>query len=100
MCDDQDQTYCQTLGSSKSAYQRAYQLRSITADCSSQQPLSTGDTEAASRLHAQKVGNGSHSETPPRWEKVLWKKQPYPDNYTDASFLQQLVRLPPDRLQL
>lgn len=27
----------------------------------------------------------------PQWEKVLWKEQPYPDNYTDATFLQQLV---------
>ncbi len=29
---------------------------------------------------------------PPKWEKVLWKEQPYPDNYTDATFLQELVR--------
>jgi len=28
---------------------------------------------------------------PPKWEKVLWKEQPYPDNYTDATFLQELV---------
>lgn len=27
----------------------------------------------------------------PPWEKVLWRRQPYPDNYTDASFLQHLV---------
>jgi hypothetical protein len=26
------------------------------------------------------------------WQKVLWKRQPYPDSYTDASFLQHLVR--------
>lgn len=26
----------------------------------------------------------------PRWEKVLWRRQPYPDNYVDASFLGQL----------
>jgi hypothetical protein len=28
----------------------------------------------------------------PPWEKVLWRKQPYPDNYTDPTFLQALVR--------
>ena len=27
------------------------------------------------------------------WEKVLWKKQPFPDNYTDEKFLQELVSL-------
>ena len=26
------------------------------------------------------------------WKKLLWLKQPYPDNYTDASFLSQLKR--------
>lgn len=25
-----------------------------------------------------------------RWKKILWKKQPYDDNYVDASFLSQL----------
>lgn len=25
------------------------------------------------------------------WEKVLWKRQPFPDNYTPDSFLQHLV---------
>ncbi|KAG2484621.1 hypothetical protein HYH03_016575 [Edaphochlamys debaryana] len=25
------------------------------------------------------------------WEKVLWKRQPFPDTYTDETFLQQLV---------
>lgn len=28
----------------------------------------------------------------PPWEKVLWRRQPYPDNYTDPTFLQALVR--------
>ncbi|KAK9472983.1 phosphatidylinositol N-acetylglucosaminyltransferase subunit C [Dipodascopsis tothii] len=29
---------------------------------------------------------------PPPWRKLLWVKQPYPDNYVDASFLSQLKR--------
>ena len=28
----------------------------------------------------------------PCWEKVLWKRQPFPDNYIPPSFLQELVR--------
>ncbi len=28
----------------------------------------------------------------PQWEKVLWKQQPFPDTYTDATFLKELVR--------
>jgi hypothetical protein len=30
---------------------------------------------------------------PPKWRKTLWLEQPYPDNYTDSTFLQELVRL-------
>jgi hypothetical protein len=25
------------------------------------------------------------------WQKVLWKRQQYPDNYTDDTFLKELV---------
>jgi phosphatidylinositol glycan class C protein len=28
----------------------------------------------------------------PPWEKVLWKQQPYPDNYIPDTFLQDMVR--------
>ena len=28
---------------------------------------------------------------PARWQKVLWKAQPFPDNHTDATFLRDLV---------
>lgn len=27
---------------------------------------------------------------PPPFAKVLWRKQPYPDNYNDESFLEHL----------
>jgi hypothetical protein len=42
---------------------------------------------ANGRRHAQKHGGG----LPVKWEKVLWKRQPFPDNYTDKTFLQELV---------
>ena len=28
----------------------------------------------------------------PPWERVLWKKQPYEDNYVDRTFLESLVK--------
>jgi hypothetical protein len=31
------------------------------------------------------------SAASPRWQKVLWKQQPFPDNHTDATFLRDLV---------
>ncbi|WVF66703.1 hypothetical protein IAT40_001445 [Kwoniella sp. CBS 6097] len=30
-----------------------------------------------------------------RWEKVLWRRQPFPDNYVPPDFLSELKRLPP-----
>ena len=30
------------------------------------------------------------SDAIPRWERILWKRQPYPDNHVDGSFLSQL----------
>lgn len=41
-----------------------------------------------SALPGQRVKN----EGKPPWRKLLWVKQPYPDNYVDASFLSQLKR--------
>ena len=36
---------------------------------------------------------GTHfNERGPKWKKLLYKKQPYPDNYTDEWFLSQLKR--------
>ncbi|PFH32562.1 phosphatidylinositol n-acetylglucosaminyltransferase [Besnoitia besnoiti] len=31
------------------------------------------------------------SPSPPPWEKVLWRRQAYPDNYVDESFLDSLI---------
>lgn len=30
------------------------------------------------------------SEPKPKWEKVLWRRQPYPDNYVPPSYLAEL----------
>jgi Phosphatidylinositol N-acetylglucosaminyltransferase len=36
------------------------------------------------------VKDEATKEPLPPWEKVLWKKQPYPDNYTPHTFLSAL----------
>ncbi|BEI80188.1 hypothetical protein CcaverHIS002_0107170 [Cutaneotrichosporon cavernicola] len=36
--------------------------------------------------------DGDHSD--PKWEKVLWRRQPFPDNYVPPSFLAELDELP------
>lgn len=50
------------------------------------------------RSRARQRQGDSSKQTPaqqqhaaPVWQKVLWKKQPFADNYTDSSFLQHLV---------
>jgi hypothetical protein len=45
-------------------------------------------TAAAGSQQEQQLNEGAL----PPWEKVLWRKQPYPDNYVDESFLQHMVR--------
>ncbi|PHJ21928.1 phosphatidylinositol n-acetylglucosaminyltransferase [Cystoisospora suis] len=40
-------------------------------------------------LHGR--NNGRDCEVP-KWEKVLWRRQPYPDNYVDQSFLGSISR--------
>ncbi|GFR50129.1 hypothetical protein Agub_g12280, partial [Astrephomene gubernaculifera] len=37
------------------------------------------------------AGKGLSRNMSAKWSKVLWKRQPFPDNYTDHTFLQQLV---------
>lgn len=43
--------------------------------------------------HKQQKKNGYSNGNSPsiKWEKVLWKAQNFPDNYTDHTFLQELV---------
>jgi hypothetical protein len=47
---------------------------------------------AATTAAALEQQQEPNSGTLPPWEKVLWRKQPYPDNYVDESFLQHMVR--------
>jgi hypothetical protein len=42
--------------------------------------------------HGEQKGRQDPKSREAKWEKVLYKKQPFPDNYTDASFLKDLVR--------
>jgi hypothetical protein len=62
-------------------------------------PLTRSRSRQSSQQHRE---NGNSKQTPAQeqqqqhaptaWQKVLWKKQPFADNYTDSSFLQHLVR--------
>ncbi|OCF42544.1 hypothetical protein I317_03660 [Kwoniella heveanensis CBS 569] len=40
-------------------------------------------------------GHGHRNEHGQIWEKVLWRRQPFPDNYVPSDFLSELKRLPP-----
>lgn len=93
MCNHAHETLHEPLDSSKRSYSLRFE-RQITADCSSQRPRSTGHAAAFSEGIDTQNNIGEVDDQLPPWEKVLWKRQPYPDNYTDDSFLQQLVRLP------
>jgi phosphatidylinositol glycan class C protein len=49
--------------------------------------------ESLSQEQLYIMSDRSGLEAPrPRWKKLLYLKQPYPDNYTDQSFLSQLKR--------
>ena len=56
--------------------------------------LQGGETVASkpegSALAKMAVKDEATKEPLPPWEKVLWKKQPYPDNYTPHTFLSAL----------
>lgn len=56
--------------------------------------LGAGSCQGADAPPADAPPAGSGGQLP-KWEKVLWKCQPYPDNYVDETFLKGLVRGPP-----
>ncbi|WWD16784.1 hypothetical protein CI109_101216 [Kwoniella shandongensis] len=41
------------------------------------------------------LASESQSRTPEKWEKVLWRRQDYPDNFVPPDFLSELDHLPP-----
>lgn len=48
-------------------------------------------TLSPSRVYSPRLGVPL-GDAPPPWKKLLYLRQPYPDNYTDRSFLSQLKR--------
>nr|CAI84649.1 phosphatidylinositol N-acetylglucosaminyltransferase subunit C [Toxoplasma gondii] len=51
------------------------------SDCPPPGPLLSGGDRLPDEVHP----------APARWEKVLWRRQAYPDNYVDDSFLDSLI---------
>ncbi|GBF92993.1 phosphatidylinositol N-acetylglucosaminyltransferase subunit C [Raphidocelis subcapitata] len=77
--------------------------RSRRGAAASAHPGDVGAATEAATAAAVTAARGTAAATLPRapsaaaqpagpvWEKVLWRRQPYPDNYTDPTFLQALV---------
>jgi hypothetical protein len=53
----------------------------------------TRSQQQDAHLQQQQQGLQEQSTAPLQWQKVLWKRQPFADNYTDAKFLQHMVRV-------
>ena len=45
---------------------------------------------SAGRVVCLSADSATSGQQEQRWEKVLWKQQSFPDNYTDSSFLRSL----------
>ena len=58
----------------------------------------TADVSVTGPLCAACAADGVAADTDtqrsPRWQKVLYRRQPYPDNYVDSSFLESLAAHP------
>ncbi|KAG2449226.1 hypothetical protein HYH02_005972 [Chlamydomonas schloesseri] len=96
-----------SLGRPAGAQEAALDSGTALQDCSIRLTGSANTTAPSENLPAVNLGvrpggpaavaatgGGVPAEAsagPPRWEKVLWKRQPFPDNYVDHTFLEHLV---------
>lgn len=50
-----------------------------------------GDSRAGAGSRGRGESEGGRREERPPWKNILYKRQPYPDNYVPQSFLEKLV---------
>ncbi|KAG5420317.1 GPI2 [Candida metapsilosis] len=62
----------------------------LISDTSEMSVLDSNDSSESLYCSLPRRRNSNQSKVP--WKKLLYLKQPYPDNYTDTSFLSQLKR--------
>jgi len=62
-------------------------------------PTKTRSAQIRQHMPLNETSNGQN-EGELKWEKALWRKQPFPDNYVPSSFLAELNALRTSSLQL